>query len=97
VAFISVLVAVQGLFLWMRRRGTGPQVTVKHVIVLMLAMVLSARVSAQSQAPGSNGPTNALEIYALRCARCHDAGVPRAASRAALVHMSAETIRTALT
>src|SRR6185436_2868042 len=59
----------------------------------MFVVVLSV-TSALAQTPqGVDGEG----LYAERCAKCHEAGVPRAANRAALRQLSPDAIRGALT
>jgi polyvinyl alcohol dehydrogenase (cytochrome) len=60
-------------------------------ISLQLAFCTFFAGLAQAQAP--DGAT----VYREKCATCHETGVPRAAARAALSHMSADNIQLALT
>ena len=62
-----------------------------RLISLQLAFCAFVAGIAQAQAP--DGAT----VYRDKCATCHEAGVPRAANRAALSLMSADSIRLALT
>ena len=61
---------------------------------LALFVVVVSVTSALAQTPqGVDGEG----LYAERCAKCHEAGVPRAANRAALRQLSPDAIRGALT
>ena len=61
---------------------------------LALFAVVVRVTSALAQTPqGADGEG----LYAERCAKCHEAGVPRAANRAALRQLSPDAIRGALT
>ena len=61
---------------------------------LALFVVVVSATSASAQTPqGVNGEG----LYAERCAKCHEAGVPRAANRAVLSQLSPDAIRGALT
>jgi polyvinyl alcohol dehydrogenase (cytochrome) len=61
-------------------------------LALFVVVVSTTSASAQTQ-QGVDGEG----LYAERCAKCHEAGVPRAANRAALRQLSPDAIRGALT
>ena len=63
-------------------------------LLLLLLGVSVPVASAQTQ----QGTTQDGEsLYAERCAKCHESGVPRAANREGLRRLSPDTIRLALT
>lgn len=65
-------------------------------LLLQAALLLGFVVAAAAQEQSAvNKAGDAL--YGKHCAGCHDAGVARAPSRAALAHMAQENIRAALT
>ena len=62
-------------------------------LLFCLAVTVAA---ASAQTPGGSS-AEAEKIYAERCAKCHESGVPRAANREALRRLSPDAIRIALT
>jgi polyvinyl alcohol dehydrogenase (cytochrome) len=62
-------------------------------LLLLLSLSVST-ASAQTQ-PGTTQDGESL--YAERCAKCHESGVPRAANREALRRLSPDAVRLALT
>jgi polyvinyl alcohol dehydrogenase (cytochrome) len=58
--------------------------------------VFAAGIAAVAQ-DKTAAKADAEDLYRQRCASCHDAGVSRAPSRAAMAEMSPENIRSALT
>src|SRR5262249_42424849 len=73
------------------------------LIVTVLAFLSLLGVSATLSTGAKADDIQAIadqdgeRIYREHCASCHDRGVPRAPTRAALSHMSADSIRFALT
>jgi polyvinyl alcohol dehydrogenase (cytochrome) len=63
---------------------------------LMLLCVGLTVVAASAQTPDGNS-AEAEKLYAARCAKCHESGVPRAANREALRRLSPDAIRLVLT
>src|SRR5271163_4965131 len=61
------------------------------------AAVLLVFVAAAAAQDKNDAKQAGDALYGKHCASCHDTGIARAPSRAALNHMSAENIRAALT
>jgi polyvinyl alcohol dehydrogenase (cytochrome) len=72
----------------------------RKVLGMLLTLVV-LDLSSQAQERPTGTATVASKdgevLYRQHCASCHEAGVPRAADRAALGRMSPENIRLALT
>src|SRR5262249_9241512 len=69
------------------------------MIAFLSLLGVSAVLSTSAEAGHDQATTSqdGEEIYREHCASCHDRGVPRAPTRVALSHMSADNIRFALT
>jgi polyvinyl alcohol dehydrogenase (cytochrome) len=68
----------------------------RHIFAFQFVLVLLFAVAAAAQDQNVT-KSDAETLYRQRCATCHDAGVSRAPSRAAMAHMSPENVRLALT
>ena len=66
--------------------------------IMLTTLVLSSVLAAASAAQAAQATNQQAEqLYASRCAMCHEGGVPRAANRQALGKLSVDLIRQALT
>ena len=63
------------------------------LLLLLLGMSVPAASAQTPQGTTQDGES----LYAERCAKCHESGVPRAANREGLRRLSPDTIRLALT
>ena len=63
----------------------------------LLLLLLSVNVPAASGQTQQGTTQDGEALYAERCAKCHESGVPRAANREALRRLSPDAIRLALT
>ena len=63
----------------------------------LLLLLLSVSVPAASSQTQPGTTQEGESLYAERCAKCHESGVPRAANREGLRRLSPDTIRLALT
>jgi polyvinyl alcohol dehydrogenase (cytochrome) len=67
-----------------------------HIFAFQLALVLLFAVAAAAQDQNVT-KSDAETLYRQRCASCHDTGVSRAPSRAAMAHMSPDNVHLTLT
>jgi len=65
-------------------------------LALSRVFVAVAAVASFADAPTASAQTTGAQLYAQRCATCHDKDVPRAPRRDALRQMSPEAILGAL-
>ena len=63
----------------------------------LLLLLLSVNVPAASGQTQQGTTQDGESLYAERCAKCHESGVPRAANREALRRLAPDAIRLALT
>src|SRR5579862_9266897 len=84
---------------WRRERGEPLRAAKSFILsgaVLASVSLLAGMIAAGARKQDSTGGTGEA-LYRQHCASCHDAGISRAPSRAALGQISREGIRLALT
>ena len=66
-------------------------------LTTLLLLLLGVSIRAASAQTPQGTTQDGESLYAERCAKCHESGVPRAANREGLRRLSPDTIRLALT